>query len=112
MILLAFFFIGMVLRAIKRKKLLLNYSLIWLLVSFIIVVVAVFPGIFAMLTHLIGMEALSNFVFLIGIVVLMLFIFSLSIAVSNQTQRIKQIVQKVSIENYLNRQKEKSDNQA
>lgn len=100
MILVAFTFVVVVFWAVNKKKLLLKYSLIWLVISFSIVIIALFPQIAYLITDLVGIETVSNLIYLLGITSLLIITFSLSVIVSHQSNRIKNLVQMVSIKQY------------
>lgn len=101
MIIIAVVFVILVFRAVNRRQLQLKYSLIWLLLSLGMIVVAFFPQIMDWLSSLLGIQTTSNFVYLIGIVLLIVFMFFLTIMLSKQSDRIRLLVQTVSIDKYL-----------
>lgn len=101
MILLAVLFIAIVVMTVNKKRLLLKYSLIWLFVSLGMILAALFPEAFLFISDLMGIEKLSNFIYLVGMIVLLSFTFSLTVILSKQAERTKSIIQKVSIQTYL-----------
>lgn len=82
---------------VSRERLLLKYSLLWLLLSIVILICAVFPGPLYSLTSGLGFTLTSNFVFLLGLFFLMLIGLSLSVIVSKQTTSIKNLAQRLAI---------------
>ncbi len=68
--------------------------------------VSLFPRLTDWAAHLMGIETTSNFIYFIGIVVLLVISFSFTVILSRQSQQIRRLIQRVSIENYLNEQKE------
>ncbi len=101
MIIVAFAFVTIVFWAINKKKLLLKYSLIWLAISFATVVIAIFPQIAYWFSNLVGIETVSNLIYFLGIISLLIITFSLTVIVSRQSNRIKHLVQMVSINQYM-----------
>lgn len=82
---------------VSRERLLLKYSLLWLLLSVVILICAVFPGSLYSLASGLGFTLTSNFVFLLGLFFLMLIGLSLSVIVSKQTTSIKNLTQRLAI---------------
>ncbi len=86
-----------VIRLVSRERLLLKYSLLWLLLAIVTLLCAVFPGPVFALARLCGFTLSSNFVFLVGIFFLMLVGLSLSVIVSKQATSIKNLTQRLAI---------------
>lgn len=98
---LALIFIVLVFRTVNKKKLQMRYSLIWLVISFCLIVIAIFPQIVIGLSALVGIEVPSNLIYLLGIAVLLVIAFFHTVYLSAQADKIKNLVQKISINNYL-----------
>ena len=105
MIVIALGFMIYVINSINKRKLLLQYSLIWFLVAGGIVVVAFFPDLLWKLADLMHIEVPSNLLYLLAIIVLLIICFKLTVIVSKQSEKIKYLIQIQSIENYLNKEK-------
>lgn len=101
MIVLAVAFLLIVIKAVNRKKLWLQYSLVWIVISVLMLIVAIFPRIATWLASIMKIETTSNLIYLLAIFALLILTFSLTVIVSKQSQRIKNIVQMVSIEKFL-----------
>lgn len=111
MIVLAVIFLFIVIKAVNKKKLWLQYSLVWVIISVLMLIVAVFPGIANWMASIMQIETTSNLIYLLAIFALLILTFSLTVIVSKQSQRIKNIVQMVSIEKYLSEtEKENKEN--
>jgi len=82
---------------IKRKRLLLKYSLLWLALVLVAALCAIFPGPVFSLAQLLGFEIASNFIFVIGFFFLLAFCLSLSVIASRQTEYIKTLTQELAI---------------
>lgn len=86
-----------VLRLVATGKLLLKYSLLWLLLCFALLFCAIFPSAVYSISEFFGILAPSNFVFLVGIALLFAVALSLSVVVSKQVDSIKNLTQRVAI---------------
>lgn len=107
------FFLGLVflaniIRLVSKKKLLLKYSLLWMMLALVMMICALFPEPIFALSKALGVELASNFIFIVAIVCLLAICLSLSIVVSKQTAYAKTLVQEIAIINYqLKHQKNK-----
>jgi len=101
MIVIAASFVALVLWAVNVNRIQLKYSIIWLVLSAGVVLIALFPQIVTTLTNLAGIEVPANFIYLVGIISLLIITFYLTILMARQADRIKTLTQMVSIEKYL-----------
>lgn len=94
---LSVLFLAFVLLRIRRGRYLLKYSLIWIVLSVIGVVSAIFPNWIYEVSYLLGFAAPSNFVYfaLIGFLLITNVIFGGIL--SKQENMLKSLVQEVSI---------------
>lgn len=90
-------FLAFVLLRVRHGRYLLKYSLIWIVLSLIGVVSAVFPDWLYFAAHLLGFSVPSNFVYFALIGVLLIANLILCGILSRQETMIKSIVQEVSI---------------
>ena len=112
MVLVCLFLTCYILTLVKRDKLQLKYSLIWLVMSLVVLVCAVFPNLIFNLAHLVGFQVGSNFLFFIGFVFLIAISLSLTSIVSKQQSAIKNLTQRIAIlENeFMDDRAKKDDN--
>lgn len=90
-------FLVFVLLRVRRGRYLLKYSLLWIALSLLGVVCAVFPeGLFA-IAHLLGFSVPSNFVYFALIGVLLIANVILCGVLSRQEVMLKSIIQELSI---------------
>ena len=104
---LAFLFVSFL--AVSKKWLQMHYSLIWMAVSFGMILLAVFPGILTWLIALLGIKEASNLVFLLGLLVLLAISFSLTILVSKQSLKIRRLTQMLAIVQKLEEDNDEAD---
>ncbi len=89
----AILFFVYVSRLVSQDKLLLKYSLLWMLLAAVAVVCALFPAPLYEFAYLLGFENPSNFIFFLGLFLLMIICLSLSVIISKQAIRIKNLIQ-------------------
>jgi len=89
------FVVEMLRRGILREK----YAVLWLLVSFSLFVLALFPRILTQAAQALGIAVPSNLLFLITGVVLLLVAVQLSYEVSRLENRVRRLAEEVAILN-------------
>lgn len=92
-------FIVEVVRLVRREKLQLKYSLMWMALSVVVLLCAIFPDAVGFVSGALGVGVSSNFVFLAGFVILIGICLSLSVIVSWQAKDIRCLVQQVALLN-------------
>lgn len=104
-------FIILILHTIKKKRLLLKYSLLWIAASLFMALCIIFPQILNLFCNMLGIKLVSNLVFLLGLLILLVLTFVLTIIVSEQKKKIILLVEEISIikkdfYTYINKNKE------
>ena len=89
-----------IIRKIRASKLRLEDSLFWLCFAVLLLLVSIFPGIFYLLSSIVGTMSVSNFVFLFFIFVLLIECFTLSVRVSQLDTKLRNLTQQLAIEKY------------
>lgn len=110
MIVISIAFLIMVIRTINRKRLWLQYAFIWIFMAIGMILISMFPNLAIKFSNIANIEVPSNFIYLLGLLVLLVLTFSLSIIVSKQSQEIKKLIQIISIEKYLREDNKEGEN--
>lgn len=97
-----------ILKRIRQAKLQIEYAIFWLLFAGVLIIMSIFPSLMIMLTRAVGMQSPINCVFLVVIFTLMLKIFMQTIEHSQLEDKVKQLTQRLAIEEKL-RQDEKKE---
>lgn len=82
---------------LKEKKLLLKYSLLWIISGLIMILLVIFPQPFEYIMHLIGVVEMTNGLFAVVLLVLIFILISLTSIVSSQNSKIRQLVQQCAM---------------
>lgn len=97
---------------IRKYKLELRYSLLWMMVMLLILVLAVDPHLVGWISRAMGVELPVNAVFFLTIFGLIVIVFSLTVTVSKLTTKIKELSQQIGLMQYdlneLKQQKERN----
>lgn len=94
LILLTFIF---VIRQIRSKKLMLQYTLSWLSLLFVLFIVILFPQLLDFISQIIGIAIPMNMVFFLGFCFILLIVFELTRAISKMSEQIKVLSQKIAL---------------
>ncbi len=87
-----------ILRKIRKAKAKVEDSLFWILFSFMLIVLSLFPQIAYWLSGLLGVQSPVNFVFLAVLFAMILKIFRLSIRVSQMESKQQELAQRYAID--------------
>lgn len=82
---------------VAKGRLLLKYSLLWLVLALIACLCAIFPAPLFGLAYLLGFNVASNFVFFLALFFFMVIALSLTVIVSKQQYRTKTLVQELAL---------------
>lgn len=85
---------------LRRQKMELRYCLIWLFALLGIAVFCIFPTLLERLSHLFGIETPVNMLFVICIVFLACICISLTVVVSNLSNKMRELTQNIAIIEY------------
>ncbi len=97
------------LRKIRQAKLQIEYAIFWLIFAGLLIIFSIFPWIVNIFTNLIGMQAPVNFIFLFVIFILLMKLFLVTIELSQLEYKVKELAQKMAIEEKLKRDEEKEN---
>lgn len=87
------FYITVLVILMKKQRLNLRYTLTWLLMALVMLLVSIFPQIVVGLAKLLGIASVVNTVFLLEGLFVLLILLSLTSIVSLQTNRIRKLTQ-------------------
>lgn len=97
LIIIAIAFLVEVFRLVSAGKLQLKYSLLWMLLSVVLIICAIVPGVVYFFSDLLGFQVASNFVYLVSIIGLLGICLSLTVIVSWQARDIRKLIQEVTL---------------
>lgn len=92
---------------LRKQKLELKYCLIWLFALVGIAVFCAFPILLEKLSHLLGIETPVNTLFVICIVFLACICISLTVVVSNLSNKMRELTQNIAIIEFRDDSEEK-----
>lgn len=89
--------LGYILNLVRRKKLDLKYSLVWLIAGLIILILVIFPNIINFLSEFLGIYNPVNMLFFLGLCLSLTIIFVLTIQASRSGKKITKLTQENAI---------------
>lgn len=90
-------FLMIIISMLKRKKLNLKYTLVWLFAAIFMLLAAIMPDQVGNLAHFIGIETPSNFVFVLEGMFVLVILLSITAIVSHLNLKIYKLVQMQAI---------------
>jgi len=91
------FFFGIVIYFLRKNAFSLKYTLLWLISSFLMLLVSIFPGILVFISGKLGFQVASNALFTLILGFFLIILLSLTSIVSKQTEKIKTLVQVIAL---------------
>lgn len=91
------FFTLYIIKMIKKEKLQLNYSLLWLFSGVFFVLLSLFPNILYKISNLLNIKEPVNALFLIIVFCLILILFSFTVVISKMKKQILNLSQEIGI---------------
>lgn len=86
-----------IIRKIRYSKMQIEYTLFWIVLSIIMILMAVFPQIVYWITITMGMVSAANVVYLFIIGILLVKVFMMTIEISNLESKVQALIQEVGI---------------
>ena len=90
-------FFGYTLLQVKRNRLMLRYSLVWLVLAAVLFVFSIFTGPISVLSSMIGFLTPANFVLFIGLFFVLLMSLSYARAISEKNTQITRLTQQIAL---------------
>lgn len=99
-----------VIRKIRKSQMRIEDTLFWLVISFGILILGIFPQVVYWFSEAIGIMSPVNFVFLVFVFLLLFKVFILTVQISQQQEKIKNLAQHIAIyENLLENPRKKEE---
>ncbi len=86
-----------IIRKIRYSKMQIEYTLFWIVLSIIMILMAVFPQIVYWLAYMLGIMSPANMVYLFIIGILLVKVFMMTIEISNLENKLQALIQEVGI---------------
>lgn len=87
----------LIIHTTKKRKFSMKYATLWIVLIFLMMLVVLFPNVLYNISNFFGFEVTSNMIFLLGFFFLFYMIFILTASISIQNEKIKLLIQEISI---------------
>lgn len=98
LILMSLLVLVIMVRKIRQSRAKIEDSMFWVFFALLLVVFSVFPQAANWLSDLVGTMSTANFIFLLMIFLLLIKCFSMSIRISQLETKLKELVQKIALD--------------
>lgn len=97
LIIILLFQLVIVVNTVRKKQISMKYASLWIVLIVLMCIIALFPEIVMFMSDLMGFEKTSNMVFLLGFFFSFYMIYIHTISISVQNEKIKLLIQEISI---------------
>lgn len=98
LILMSLLVLVIMVRKIRQSRAKIEDSMFWVFFALLLVVFSIFPQAANWLSDLVGTMSTANFIFLLMIFLLLIKCFSMSIRISQLETKLKELVQKIALD--------------
>jgi len=103
-------FLGYLIYLIKNSKLKEEYSFLWFAVSFVMIIVSIFPQLLNFLRRFLGFSFIENILYFFSLFFLLVLSLQMTVQVSKLSNQTKTLAQKLAmLEEKLNKSSNNSD---
>ena len=96
-IIVVLLFILLILKGIRRKKMNITFSLIWLIIGVLLIIAAIVPHLIETISKALGFETPSNMLFCVTIFIAFYLIFNLTVIASKENKKNTILIQEISL---------------
>ena len=96
----------LMMKKIRQSKLQIESAIFWIVLAGVLVVISIFPSVADFASHLVGIYATTNFLFVFAIFVLIMKVFSMTIHISQLEAKVKELVQQMALAEKRREEKE------
>lgn len=87
----------LMMRKIRQSKLQIENAIFWIILALVLVVFSIFPSVADFASHLVGIYATTNFLFVFAIFILIVKVFYMTIHISQLETKIKELAQQMAL---------------
>ena len=96
-IVVIFMYLAFIIHLLKKKKLELKYTLSWLISSFVLLIIIVFPSIMYWISNIIGIKTPINSALILGCMFIILILITITSIVSSLNKNLRMLIQEVAL---------------
>ena len=89
--------IFVILELVKKEKIAIKYSFVWLIPFIILLIFVLIPGFLTWTTNILGFQTASNMILTLLVGLLLVISIALTVIVSSQKEQIRLLIQEISL---------------
>ena len=97
LIIITLIYLFLVIKAIRKKKLQMSFSIFWLITGIMLIIALLIPNLVENISKALGFEVPANMVFCLTIFVAFYLIFNLTISISKENKKNTTLIQEISM---------------
>ena len=97
LIIITLIYLFLILKAIRKKKLQMSFSIFWLITGVLLIIALLIPNLVETISVVLGFEVPANMIFCITIFVSFYLIFNLTISLSKENRKNTLLIQELSM---------------
>ena len=97
LIIVVLIYIFCILKAVKRKKMRINYLIFWFITAVILIIALLIPNLVENISNLLGFGVPINMIFSIAVFIILYLIFDLTILISKEQNKNVLLIQEISM---------------
>lgn len=90
-------YLTLIIHLLKKKKLELKYTLLWLIASFVLLIIIIFPSTIYWISNIIGIHTPINSAFILGCMFIILILITITSIVSLLNKNFRILTQEVAL---------------
>ena len=90
-------YLAFIIHLLKKRKLELKYTLLWLIASFVLLIITVFPSTMYWISNIIGIHTPINSAFILGCMFIILILITITSIVSSLNKNLRMLTQEVAL---------------
>ena len=87
----------------KNRKADIKYTLPWLFLDFLMLIITAFPKIIVWLCHMVGIQTASNAVFFAALVFLLIIVYIMSRTIARLNNEVRELTQRIALDEVENK---------
>lgn len=100
-----------IIQMVRKRTIELKYVLSWLIVDVVVLVIVLIPGLLDAIASLMGIYSVMNMVFFLGFCFLLVISFTLTVALSQNSNKLRKMAQEIALSNKERIDRDNDDNE-
>ena len=90
-------YLSFIIHLLRKKKLELKYTLLWLIASFVLLIITIFPSTMYWISNMLGVKTPINSALILGCMFIILILITITSIVSSLNKNLRKLTQEVAL---------------